>query len=325
MSAQDSFAKKQLRITLALSNNAVFQGTNSNTLVLSGLRASASLKSNGFPAFPNAEIKIYGMLQSDMNALSALATNVNGFKRNTIIVEANSGNGYSIAFAGQIVTAMPDYTGAPDVFFRVTAQTLFFEALNPTDPASYTGPTDVATIVQNIAAKMGYAFENNGVDQQLDSPYFANTLAEQLRAVADAAGIDVYCDGQVGPLGAANLGEPGTLSGNVIAICPRGEPRNTPVWVLTKDTGLVGYPMRDSNGYIRMRVLYNPAFRFGGLVDLQNSGIANIANQQVFDVNDGAWLLSTITHTLESEKPGGSWYSDLLAYPRGRPLGAQAQ
>jgi hypothetical protein len=147
-----SYAQKLLRITLALSNNAVFAGTDSNTLTLSNLRCVARLKSGGFPAFPEAEVLVYGMLQADMNALVALAFVTQGYERNTMIVEASSDGGasYSIVFCGQIVTAQPDYTSAPDVFLRITARTLFFESLNPAPAASYTGPTDVA-IVQPFA------------------------------------------------------------------------------------------------------------------------------------------------------------------------------
>jgi hypothetical protein len=259
------------------------------------------------------------MTQPDMNALTALSFVTQGYERNTMIVEASSDGGasYSVVFCGQIVTAQPDYTSAPDVFMRVTARTLFFESLAPATAASYTGATDVATIVQNLAAAMGYAFENNGVTAQLDSPYFANTYAEQLRTVAQHAGIDVYIDGQTAPVTdfSTTVGQPGN---NVIAICPRGQPRNVPVWELSPQTGLVGYPIRESQGYIRARTLFNPAYRFGGLVNLQNSGLANSpTGGPAYDVNTGKWLISTVNHTLESLKFGGSWFSDLLCYPPG--------
>jgi hypothetical protein len=189
--------------------------------------------------------------------------------------------------------------------------------LNPAPAASYTGPTAVATIVQNLAAKMGYAFENNGVTAQLNSPYFANTLAEQLRTVAQHAGIDVYIDGQTAPVSNFNA-IAGTPGNNVIAICPRGQPRNVPVWELNPQSGLVGYPVRESQGYIRARTLFNPAYRFGGLVNLQNSGLANSpTGSPAFDVNTGKWLIASVSHTLESLKFGGQWFSDLLCYPPG--------
>ena len=298
-----SFAKKLLRITLTLTNNAVFDGTNSNVLVLSNLRAVARLKLAGFPAFPEADVEIYGMRQADMNALTALSRVFLGYNRNTILIEANGGEGWAQVFSGEIVTAQPDYADMPDVVLRITARTLFFASLNPTAPTSYTGPTDVATIVQNLATQMGFSFENNGVTTQLNSPYLTNTAAEQLRTVCAQAGIDCY------------------IEGKTIAITPRGQPRKLPVWVLSPETGLVRVPLRTSQGYITCRVLFNPAFHFGSVVNLKETGAPNAPTAApAYSIYGGNWLIATVNHTLESQKFGGSWFSDLLCYPPGQTV-----
>ena len=288
-----TFTEKNLRFTFTLSNNATFEGTDSSTLIVTGLRASISAKGSGLPAFPEAEMQIYGLRQDDMNALIALQfgpLSTLTLRRNTVVVEANGGDGWSTIFAGQIITAGPDYTNMPDVALRVQARVLGFESINPATPSSYTGPTDVATIVQSIAARMGYAFENNGVVVQLDSPYLPGTLAEQLRSVVKMAGIDSY------------------VEGNVIAITPKGQPRETPNWVLSPETGLVGYPTLDSRGFIQTIAIFNPAFRFGGRVRIEGSELPRA---------NGDWLIGVLTNKLETLKPDGSWFSELLCYPPG--------
>lgn len=284
-----TFSVKNLQFTFVLSNNALFEGTNSNQLVVSGLRASATIKGAGLPAFPEAEIAVYGLKQTDMNALTSLAFQPLAMSRNSVLVQADSGDGFSSVFAGQIITGGPDYSGIPSVPLRIQARVLGFESLNPATPTSYTGNVSVANIVSTMASKLGYVLENNGVTASLNNPYFSGTLVDQLRAVKQAAGIQMF------------------VEGNVIAICPPGVPRNQQTFVLSPQSGLVGYPKLDfQRGYVRAKAVYNPAFRFGGPLTLQGSTVP-MAN--------GKWVIGTVTHTLESQLPGGQWFSDMLLYP----------
>lgn len=287
-----SFTNKELRFKFALSNNAVFEGTGSNVLTVTGLRALARVKCAGFPAFAECDVQIFGLRQSDMNALTALAFQLEGLTRNTLTVDANSGDGWSTIFSGQILSALPDYTNAPSVSMRVQGRVLGYESVAPAEPSAYTGATDVATIVQNIATRMGRAFENNGVTTQLSNPYFPGTLADQLRAVTQAAGVQLFAD----------------PTDTVIAISPPGVARRTPVWVLSPATGLVGYPVIESRGYINVRSIFNPAFRFGGPVRIEGSDVPRA---------NGDWQAGALSHALDALKPGGEWFSDLLLYPVG--------
>lgn len=286
-----TFTKKDLRFTFVLSNNAVFAPTNNNKLVVNGLRATATIKGSGLPAFPEAELTIFGLDPNDMNALTATQFQPLAMQRNSVLVEADAGQGFSTVFAGQIITSGPDYDGIPQVPLRVQARVLGFESLNPATPTSYTGPASVATIVSSIAAKAGFVFENNGVTANLSNPYFGGTLVDQLRAVAQQSGIDVYTEG------------------NVLAICPKGVPRNQSAFVLSPTSGLRGYPKLDyARGYVNVQALYNPAFRFGGPLTVEGSDIP-LAN--------GKWVIGTVSHTLEAQVFNGQWFSHMLLYPPG--------
>ena len=293
--AQSTFTVKRLRFTFTLANNATFAGTNSNVLVVGdsppGLRATAEIRGAGLPAFPEAQISIWGMKKDDMVSLTALQFQPLAMLRNTIKVEANSGQGWTTVFDGQIVTAGPDWNRMPDVPLNVSARLLAFESLNPAPPTSYTGPTDVATVVSSLASQMGKAFFNNGVTVQLSNPYFAGTLAEQLRTVKVQAGIEIYND----------------PTSSVIEICPPGAPRSTPTFDLSPASGLVGQPKLDYNrGFVNVRAYFNPAFRFGGPLTVSGS-IVPTAN--------GSWVIGTITNSLSSLMPGGDWFSEMLLYP----------
>lgn len=292
-----TFGVKRLRFTFTLSNNSVFAGTNSNVLTVGdgapGLRATANIKGSGLPAFPEADFQIWGMRQDDMIALTALQFQPLTMQRNTIQCDASPDNGatWSTVFFGQIVTGGPDWSNMPDVPLNVSARILAFESLNPVAPTSYTGATSVAAIVSTIAAKVGKAFYNNGVNVTLANPYFAGTLATQLRTVAQHAGIDCYND-------------PGS---NVIEICPKGVPRNVPSFTLSPSTGLISQPQLDYNrGFVKVRAYFNPAFRFGGPITLQGSNVPTA---------NGKWCIGTIQNALSSLMGGGPWESSMLLYP----------
>lgn len=309
-----SFANKVLRFTFQLTNGQTFAG-GADILQIAGLRARVEVTCAGFPSFPVVTARIYGMRQADMNALVSIAFNPNQLFRNNFFVEADSGQGFVAIFAGQIKLALPDYSGAPQTALNVEAMVMGFDLVNKATATSYTGDTDVATICSGLAAKMGYTFQNNGVKGvTLANPYFSGTFADQLRAVAQHAGIDVYFD--PGNVPSDNTGAGGAGATNIVIITPKGASRSLPTFTLAPDSGLVGYPIRESNGFLSMRALFNPALRFGGPVELKNSNVASIPGQPILNA-DGSWYINALKHTLESVTPGGSWFSDLQCVPPG--------
>jgi len=159
MTTNSFSAAKQLRVTLTLSpqnSNGVFPGTNSNTLVLTGLRTIASIQT--VPGVPTgADVKIFGMRQADMNALTTIFFNASGGPRNVIvynniIIEANSGDGWTQGFSGMIVEAQPEYRGAPMVYFNIQAVLGYQHQITPVPPSTYKGTVDAASIMETLAA-----------------------------------------------------------------------------------------------------------------------------------------------------------------------------
>jgi len=276
-----SFSRKRLRITFTLANNAKFEGTNSNVLVLEGYRARVYVKSAGDAVAPSANLQVYGVRQSDMNALTMLNWQPLGLQRNRVRVEANDGLGFATVFFGDIISSGPDYASAPDVFLGVQAVTAYVDRLRPVDPTSYTGTTDVATVINDIAIAMGYNFEDNGVNIKVNAPYLVNTLGERLRKFCFDAGVDLYIDS------------------DTIAITLRGRTRRGQPVELNAKTGLIGYPTIDING-LQVQALYNPGFQFGGQVRISGSDVPRA---------NGNWKIYTLDHDLQSEQPGGSWFS----------------
>ena len=302
------YTVKVLRATFTLTaSNAVFPGTAANILQVAGLRMSVHIQEAGAAMSTQVSMRIYGLAQQDMNAL-AVVNVLNGtseFINNTVLIEASSDGGasWSAVFAGAIVQAGPDYSEAPDVYLSVQAQTGFYEAIAPALPTSFPGSTDVATAVSVIAAKMGVPFKNNGVNQVLPGGgYFAGALLNQLQRICQAAHIAYSQDGPQ----------------NTVTITPWGASRDdAAAFVLTPSSGLVGYPRVRGDGFIEVRSIYNPAFLLLGPLTISGSDtvVGSNAPTTYNSRADGNWIIGTMSHALESQKPGGLWFTDMILYP----------
>ena len=312
----NSYTVKALRATFTLTgSNAVFPGTTANVLQVTGLRMSVQIQAAGAAMSTQVSMRVYGMAQKDMNALAVVSilNGTPGFINNTVLIEASSDGGisWSAVFAGAIVQAGPDYNDPPEVFLSVQAQTGFYEAIAPALPTSFPGATDVAQMVSVVAAKMGVPFVNNGVNQIMPGGgYFSGALLNQLQRICQAAHI-VYV--QDGPQ-------------STITISPWGSARAVPAFTLSPSNGLVGYPKIRGDGFIEARSLYNPAFLLLGAITIQGSD-AVVGSNVPTTYNskaDGNWIIGTLTHNLESQKPGGAWFSDMLLYPSTAPVPAAA-
>ena len=224
--------------------------------------------------------QIYGVQQTDMNSITTLQWKPRSLIPNTVEVYAIDGAQETLVFTGNIVNAWGNYQSMPDVFLQIQAQSAYFAQLTPVAPRSYKGQIDVASIMQQIARTMGFTFENNGVQVQLSDMYLANTGLEQAKTLARAAGIDLYVDD------------------NILAITPPNVPRGGLIPEISSQTGLVGYPTFDGVG-VNFQTLFNPSIAFGGSIKL------------VTDIKQaaGQWIVTSVAHRLESEKPGGAWFS----------------
>jgi hypothetical protein len=306
-----SFSAKQLRVTFTLTNsNAVFVGPNGaapgNSLQLTGLRMSATIQGGGLPAWPSATVRIYGMLQTDMNALAVqqLTNGKTGYLQNTVLIEANSGNGWSAVFAGNILTAAPNYDAMPDVSFDVTAMTGLFDSVNPATVTSFPGSAGIADILSTIVAKMNRKFINNGVTGVTSGAvYRPESTTEQLRLVCQAYNIDAVF----------------SADDTAVTVTPKGSADTSFNFTLSPTSGLVGYPKALANGMVSIRALFNPAFHVKAPITIANSdvvidpGVPSTLNS----LANGDWLVTSITNTLEALKPDGAWFSDMVLYPPG--------
>jgi hypothetical protein len=299
---KSSYVQRLLEVTVKLAANQgtgqpiKFAGTGSDAVTLSGFRTSVRIENSGAPAGSNARVTVWGLAKGMMDQLSTLGMVFNSIQRNTVTVSAGDAeNGLSPVFSGVASLAFGDYNKMPKPPFHFECQTGLIDSIVGAEASSFTGPTDVATIMAGLARQMNLGFENNGVTVQLPACYFPGTLMQQVKKCAQAAHINAErVDGDsklaIWPIGGSRT----SLQG-----------QNIPL--ISKDTGMIGYPSFAPNGYMIVNSLFIPQVAFGGTIQIKSS--IPQANK--------AWVVQKLDLALDSLVPHGEWRMTMYCYPLG--------
>lgn len=279
--------KKQLKFVITLGTGK-FGSTDYNIITLQGFRASVNIDKAGGVQMSTLDAKIFGVKQADMNSITTLQWKPTFNIFNTVEVYAIDGEVETLVFAGNIVNAWGDYGAPPEVFLHIRAQAAYFNQLQAVKPLSIKGGIDVDVVMRRIAKDMGLQYENKNVHIFLTDVYIADTLTEQAKQLARAGNFSLYIDDKI------------------LAIANKYEPRQGSIPLISSKSGLIGYPTFNGIG-VEFQTLFNPAITFGGAVKLETS----------IEQAAGEWIVRSISHKLESEKPGGAWFSRIIGNVNG--------
>lgn len=295
----NSFVQRALDVTLQLGKGS-FGTSGFNTVKLSGLRATATIKKLGPPGMSMASVRVYGMTEDLMNAVSTLGVPYAMDRLNNISVDAGDvGGAMSKVYQGQLLNAWQELDGAPDTYMTFDGGSSAFIAMQAVKPISFPGPADAATVMSGIAISAGRSFHNNGVQVHLPPSYFPGTALDQAYACAAAADIEFYDDGDtfwIWPKsGTRFVGSVNQLGQTTGATPPSGT-----VPLISPATGLIGYPKYMSNG-MKFRCLYNPSIQFAGLITMQSS----------LKPANGQWYVNGLTLDLSAQIHNGPWFCEV--------------
>lgn len=275
-----SLKEKRIKVTILLSGeDKDFDGDGNNTLVFDGLRTECRINYGNGSVMPTANVRIFGLKLSNMLTLLRVQWNTKEALQNMIQIEAGDKDKMSVVYKGNITFAKPDFGSAPDVCLNIESSTGYYHQIVPTPPRSFEGEIDVAEAISQLAGDMGMSFENNGVTAKLSNQYLPDSALGKVQMLAKNADLDLYIDN------------------DTIAIAPKGAPRMVDVPVIKPTTGLIGYPVPDLIG-VQFACLYDPALRFGGLVEIEDS---------IIPTCNGKWRVFGMNITLESYSPSGKW------------------
>ena len=284
-----SFTRKRIDVTISL-GTGTFGASGADTVTLSGLHVQAMIHATYGEAMPAAHVRVFGLPLEMLNQLTSIGLINSGVRlNNTMLVAAGDDEtGLSTVYNGTIRESWANLDGMPESCLEIVGVAGLAASLKPVGALSVKGQADVATIMRGLADQMGFAFEPNGVQVQLANPYFPGTALAQAKACARAA--DIWM----------------TIDCGTLAIWPKdsGRAASGDIPLISVATGMRGYPRFSSNG-IEVSTLFNPDIKPGGQVQVDST----------LTMACGKWLVSDATHALESEMPGGAWFSRILGRP----------
>lgn len=278
-----SYNIKTLRAEIQLGTGN-FQGTSKNTYTIEGLAMSAKIEKVGLPDLSKCELSIKGMKYEVMEQLTVLGFRKLTSAKNVLTLYGGTvGETLPVLFTGDITKAVADFKNAPDVTFNISATAGAYSVKKAAPPLSVAGSTAAADLAKAWAAEMGYSFKNAGVTTQVQNCIFNGSPLQKLRVLSEQYHIETIID-----------------DGEII-IQPSGEVRKTgTIPYLTEESGLAGYPAFTDKG-ISLVALYNPDFKFGGLVRVKS----------IVPRASGEWKITKLTHSVSAYEKNGEWFSEI--------------
>lgn len=293
-----TFVRRRIDLVFRLGQGS-FGESGTDTVTVSGLRTQVQIEKVAGPGLGAAQIRVYGLTPTLLAQLSALNRATMAERNNLVTVLAGDDvSGMSVAFQGQMKVGQQCLNTAPESSLFVIAQAGGLATVQVTPVVSYPGTSDVAIMLQNIAAVAGWDFENSGVTMQLSTQYLHGDVMRQIRTLAEAGeGVFEYTIDQ------ASKDKKQTL-----AIWPTGKARGSLIPLISPATGMVGYPNYSTSRIgLDIETIFNPQLLVGGMVQIQVDPSCPLT------VANGQWQVFNIQHELDSETPGGKWFTRFTA------------
>ena len=272
-----TFTLKTIRTTITLGQGTFSGG--GNTKIIEGLATEVSVTKPGLPEKNSASVSIANLKLEDMEQMTFLAFQPLQSLKNLITIEAGEqGRELDVVFKGEITSAFADFSGAPDIRFKIEALSGGYAAQIGAKPISVNGEAKAADLIRQFATEIGYGFRNEGVTASVRNATFNGSPIEKARAVADEVGAELLIDDDTMVLMEYDK--------------PRGE-----VVPLSAGNGLIGYPSFTSDG-ISFSCLYDPNLKQGGVVEIQS----------IVPRASGRWKICKLVHNLTAYTSGqGKW------------------
>lgn len=275
------FSVKTVRITIQL-RKGEFDG-GGNTVIIEGLPVSVTVTKQGGEAKNKASVTVDNLKLETATQLTTLA-----FKRletynNVIQIDAGSqGAELSTIFIGEITSAVPVMSDSK-LSLKIEALAGYYPALIPSTPTSVQENTTVEKLMKQFADEAGYSFENKGITASIANSVFVGSPVEKAKTLARQADVDLLIDD------------------NKFTIQPFEAPKEGQIPLLSKGTGLIGYPSFSNEG-INCKSVFNDKLKVGSYFKLES----------VLPHASGEWQITKVEHRLEAYTPNsGTWESDV--------------
>lgn len=280
MSQSRSFTKKSIEIEIVLASGDFGGG---NTKIIRGQPTVVSISKPGEPEKSSANVTITGLSLASMEQMTTLSFRALESEKNLITIKAGEEGGeMSVAFKGEISSAVSNFTNAPDVVMDIESMTGFYPQRISEPPLSTNGEQLASDLIAQLANSIGYTFINNGVSASVNNAVFNGSPLEKIGAISRQIGAELIIDDM-----------------NII-IQNRESVREGSIPLLRDNSGLVGYPTFNNDGIVA-RCFYRPEIVLGGSVKIES----------IVPKASGTWKITKLEHSLEAYTPrtDGDWFT----------------
>jgi hypothetical protein len=247
------------------------------------LRTHARILRAGGYNLSECQLEIRGLSLQHILQLSTYGKLIHPNSTSTVKVDAGDDiNGMSTVFTGNVQQAWADMKAMPDCPFHILATAGGDAAVMKTDPTSFSGPTDAATMLQQLAGKANLGFRNFGLNAKIADPYHWGSPWKQMKEIIDAANGD------------------GIIEHDMLHVWPQGGNADGNL-VISPGTGLRDYPSFTQYG-VQVRYEFHKEIQYRSTMTIEGSQIGPA---------NGQWTIIRIDYDLQSNTPHGQWFAIL--------------
>ena len=190
-----AFDQKKIEVRILLQQSSFSSGGNLKTI--KELPVTIDVNKGGFPSRDSAKIRIYGMLQSDMEALTFLSFRPLESNKSSISVYAGNDEDMALVFMGDVTSAKPVFDAAPNVYMEFEAISGYYAGLVAIPPYTFKGDVPVSTILTELCNKAGYSFVNKNFGSvSAKNPCLEGTAIQQIIQLAKEYKLNIVLDGE---------------------------------------------------------------------------------------------------------------------------------
>lgn len=284
------FKRKIIKVTLTLDGTdepfTVIDDVEHREVGYQGLRVSVLSNFGNGAIHPTANITIYGLPMDKIDKIIRIRWGSNNMLLSKVRIEvAEQGEDLKPFYFGFITFARLDTSSAPDIALIIESTLTEDQKQTLRNGSDFDAGTKLADAIEQLATEMGYQFENNGVEKVIDYTSLNDTNLAKIQKLCTDHNIELY------------------IEEKLIAIAPKGYPRNLSKPIVSPSNGLLSYPTSTVQG-VNFKCLYNPLIRFGGPLEIKDS-VVKMAN--------GDWHVIGLRTHLEANMPNGEWSMEVNA------------
>ncbi len=277
-----TYKSRNIKIQFTLSDGKTFDDSENNVLTVENMRCYIEMESSGGITGTQIMLKIWGLSVDKMAVLSYRGVWSGGSTPNRIRVWADD----RAVFEGFISDASANFNEMPDVALILTASMMYGPRLRQVSPFSAKGDVDINDIIKTMATQAGMGFESNGATGKLTNPYFDGDIVTQILSATSA--VSVVAD----------------IEPDRVIIWPRGKPRRGTTLIISRENGMIGYPVFTNVGLI-VTTTFSPEIVTGRHIKIQT----DLPNAS------GDYYIIGAKNFIASKTEGGQWYSVMSVAP----------